>query len=143
MDERLTYDPRSQRFFVNFERLAIKTEEDMALVRAAVTAKLGHLGREVDVILNYDHFSIRPDLDEAYIAMVKDFAGRYYAGVTRYTTSTFLRMKLGRALAKRPLAPHIYDSEQEAPAAARGRCFNIFFTQTRRRAEKLLKDSSD
>jgi len=116
LDERLTYDPRSQRFFVNFERLAIKTEEDIAAVRAAVSAKLGSLGRKVDVILNYDHFSIRPDLEEAYIAMVKDLAGRYYAGVTRYTTSTFLRMKLGRALAARPLAPHIYESEEEARA---------------------------
>jgi len=116
LDERLTYDPRSHRFFVNFERLAIKTEDDIAAVRTAVVAKLSPVGGKVDVILNYDHFSIRPDLEEAYIAMVKDLAGRFYAGVTRYTTSTFLRMKLGRALAERPAAPHIYESEEEARA---------------------------
>ncbi|WP_295438220.1 acyl CoA:acetate/3-ketoacid CoA transferase [uncultured Thiodictyon sp.] len=139
LDERLTYDPRSQRFFVNFERLAIKTEEDIAAVRAAVTAKLGSLGRKVDVILNYDHFSIRPDLEEAYIAMVKDLAGRYYAGVTRYTTSTFLRMKLGRALAARPLAPHIYESEEEARAPLHEDGASSPLTETRRHGEETLK----
>ena len=39
---------------------------------------------------------------------------RYYSGVTRYTTSTFLRMKLGDALKQREVAPHIYESRQEA-----------------------------
>jgi propionate CoA-transferase len=119
LDERLTYDSRANRFFVNFERLAIRTEEDIAAVQTAVCLKLGPVGRKVDVILNYDHFSIRPDLEDAYITMVEDLAGRYYASVTRYTTSTFLRMKLGRGLANRLLAPHIYEAEEEARAGLR------------------------
>ena len=36
------------------------------------------------------------------------------SGVTRYTTSAFLRMKLGDALLKRRVAPHIYESREEA-----------------------------
>ena len=47
-------------------------------------------------------------------ASVKDLVDRYYWGVTRYTTSNFLRMKLGDALAQRGLAPHIYESAEEA-----------------------------
>ena len=43
----------------------------------------------------------------------------YYSGVTRYTTSTFLRMKLGDALQKRDVAPHIYESSKEARQALR------------------------
>jgi len=39
---------------------------------------------------------------------------KYYAEVTRYTTSGFLRMKLGDALEKRGVAPHIYESAAEA-----------------------------
>ena len=39
---------------------------------------------------------------------------QYYADVTRYTTSGFLRMKLGDALEKRGVAPHIYESAAEA-----------------------------
>jgi propionate CoA-transferase len=49
--------------------------------------------------------------------MVKYLIGCYYTGVTRYTTSTFLRMKLGDALQKRELAPHIYESGEEARKA--------------------------
>jgi propionate CoA-transferase len=49
--------------------------------------------------------------------MVKYLVDRYYSGVTRYTTSAFLRMKLGDALQKREVGPHIYESRQEARAA--------------------------
>jgi propionate CoA-transferase len=37
-----------------------------------------------------------------------------YAEVARDTTSGFLRMKLGDALEKRGVAPHIYESAAEA-----------------------------
>ena len=43
----------------------------------------------------------------------------YYTGVTRYTTSAFLRMKIGSALKDRGVAPHIYESRQEAHSALR------------------------
>jgi len=38
----------------------------------------------------------------------------YYWGVTRYSTSSFLRFKLGDALKQRGVAPHIYESAEEA-----------------------------
>jgi propionate CoA-transferase len=37
-----------------------------------------------------------------------------YEGVTRYTTSSFLRLKLGDALKKRGVAAYIYESPEEA-----------------------------
>jgi propionate CoA-transferase len=46
--------------------------------------------------------------------MVSDLVDRFYLGVTRYTTSAFLRAKLGDALKQRALAPHIYESAEEA-----------------------------
>jgi propionate CoA-transferase len=49
--------------------------------------------------------------------MVKYLVDQYYTGVTRYTTSTFLRMKLGDALQRRDVAPHIYESSEEARQA--------------------------
>ena len=33
---------------------------------------------------------------------------------TRYTTSSFMRLKLSEQLSNRGLAPHIYESRQEA-----------------------------
>ena len=49
-----------------------------------------------------------------YSAMVGDLVNRFYSGVTRYTTSSFLRAKLGDALKQRAVAPHIYESSEEA-----------------------------
>jgi propionate CoA-transferase len=37
-----------------------------------------------------------------------------FTGVSRYTTSSFLRMKLGEASEKRGVAPHIFESAPEA-----------------------------
>ncbi|MPN22647.1 hypothetical protein SDC9_170030 [bioreactor metagenome] len=48
--------------------------------------------------------------------MVKGVVERHYHDVTRYTASTFLRMKLGEALAKRQIAPNISGTEAEAKA---------------------------
>jgi propionate CoA-transferase len=71
-------------------------------------------------VVNYDNFSISPELVGPYSDMVKGLVNRYYTGVTRYTTSTFLRMKIGEALQKRKVAPHIYETREEAEAALKG-----------------------
>ena len=44
---------------------------------------------------------------------------RHYLNVARYTTIGFLRAKLGPALAARGVAPHIYETAQEARARLR------------------------
>jgi propionate CoA-transferase len=46
--------------------------------------------------------------------MVHSLSQRFYSGVSRYTTSGFLRIKLGEALERRGLAPHIFESADEA-----------------------------
>jgi propionate CoA-transferase len=51
--------------------------------------------------------------------MVQGLVDRFYHGVTRYTTSSFLRLKLGEALLRRNVAPHIYESAEEARAHLR------------------------
>jgi propionate CoA-transferase len=51
---------------------------------------------------------------DAYSEMVTRLVSQFYGGVTRYTTSSFLRMKLGDALKRRGVAPYIYESPQEA-----------------------------
>jgi propionate CoA-transferase len=44
---------------------------------------------------------------------------KYYTDVSRYTTSAFMRLKLGEALESRGLAAHIYETPQEAMESAR------------------------
>lgn len=112
--ERLTYDPEDNLFFVNFEGLEIKKPEDIEAIRAMVEEKLAPLGQRVRAIVNYDNFTIPPDLLDRYMDMVQGVVTRFYTDVTRYTTSAFLRLKLGDALQCREVAPHIYESQAEA-----------------------------
>jgi len=114
LERRFAFAPEQDIFFINFERLDIRTPQDIADVRAEVEKNLEPLDRKVYAIVNYDGFSIVPELVDAYSAMVKDLVARFYTRVTRYTTSNFLRMKLGDALEGRGVAPHIYESAQEA-----------------------------
>jgi len=50
---------------------------------------------------------------------VEETGDTYFHGVTRFTTSAFMRAKLGSALESRGVAPHIYESEGEAAGAVR------------------------
>jgi propionate CoA-transferase len=111
---RFTYDEQQNLFFVNFERLALRTSADIKAIEKTVENRLSSLDRRVYAIVNYDNFSILPELLDEYSAMVRSLTDRFYSGVSRYTTSGFLRIKLGEALEKRGLAPHIFESADEA-----------------------------
>jgi len=67
------------------------------------------LPQKVQTIVNYDNFSILPELIEPYTAMVDHVVSHYYDKVTRYTTSAFMRVKLGDLLAERSVAPHVFE----------------------------------
>ena len=120
LEDRLTYDSKENIFFVNLEGYSVRSLENILEVKAAVEDKLEPLGKKVYTIVNYDNFNIVPELVEAYTDMVKDVVSRYYISTTRYTTSAFLRMKLGDALAERDVVPHIYDSLAEARKILKG-----------------------
>ena len=114
LEERLTYDPVENLFFVNFEGFAVKTSQEVKQIKEAVESIVAPLDKKVYTIVNYDNFNILPEIIGEYTDMVKFLVDNYYSGVTRYTTSAFLRMKLGDALKKRDVAPHIYESSEEA-----------------------------
>jgi propionate CoA-transferase len=114
LDQRFTYDPQQNLFFVNFERFSVRSRGEIRAIVKAVENKLAPLGRRVYAIVNYDNFSVLPELLDEYSAAVRTLVDRFYSGVSRYTTSGFLRMKLGEALEKRGVAPHIFESAAEA-----------------------------
>ena len=117
LEERLIYHPSENLFFVNFEGHSIRGSQDIQEIRESVEKILAPLGKKVYTVVNYDNFTILPDLVDEYTEMVKYLVNKYYSGVTRYTTSTFLRMKLGDSLKKRGVKPHIYESHEEAQKA--------------------------
>ena len=119
LEQRFSYDPEQNVFFINFERLAIKSIDDIEKVRKTIEAHLAPLNKKVFGIVNYENFTIPTELTDIYGDMVQRLVDRYYYGVTRYTTSSFLRLKLGEALQRRHVAPHIYESAKEARAHLR------------------------
>ncbi len=116
IEDRLIYSPNDNLFFVNFENLYIRSSSEIQKIREIVERILSPVGKKVSTIVNYDNFNIVPELVEEYSEMVK-YVMRFYEKVTRYTTSTFLRMKLGDELKKRNLAPYIYETREEARKA--------------------------
>ncbi len=114
LEQRFSYDPQQNLFFINFEGLTVRSLKDVKRIKKLVEERLGPVNRKVYVIVNYDNFTIVPELLDDYAAMVHDLVERFYSGVTRYTTSAFLRAKLGDAFSLRAVSPHIYESAEEA-----------------------------
>jgi len=119
LEERFTYHSADNVFFINLENYYVKTSGEIQRMKELVEGKLAPLDKKVHTIANYDNFNVSPDLVDEYSDMVKHVT-KFYETVTRYTTSTFLRMKLGDELQKRGVAPHIYESREEARRALAG-----------------------
>ncbi|MCB1940776.1 MAG: acyl CoA:acetate/3-ketoacid CoA transferase [Candidatus Accumulibacter sp.] len=119
MADRLSYDAGKNVFFLNFEGLSVRTPADIERIRQAVDEKLAPVGHKVYAVVNYDRFSIVPELVDDYIEMVKAVVDTYYRNVTRYTSNTFLRAKLGEAFEKRKVAGKSYETAAEAEAHLR------------------------
>jgi propionate CoA-transferase len=114
LEQRLTYSAKRNLFFVNFEGFEVKTVVDIQKIRDEVEARLKPLGRKVPAVVNYDNFSIAPDLMDEYVEMVHFLSERYYSRVTRYTSSAFMRSYFGSALRKGRTEPALYASSEEA-----------------------------
>lgn len=111
---RFSYDPAQNRLFINFEGYALTEPKQIEAIRLEVEQRLAPLGHRVDAVVNYDNFEIVPELLAPYSEMVQGLVERFYDNVTRYTTSSFLRLKLGEALEQRRVAPHIFETRDEA-----------------------------
>lgn len=106
---RFSYDESDNLFFLNFEGLAITSQAQLQNIHQTIDSYLAAVGRRVHVVVNYDNFYIAPDLMDPYVEALRELHDRYYADATRYTTSSFMRLKLGQALEARDVAPHIYE----------------------------------
>jgi propionate CoA-transferase len=114
LEARFAYDAGRNMFFLNMEGVSLVTADDVAAIGTEVGQRLAAIGKKVQMVVNYDNFYLDPALTDDYSSVVRSLAERYYASVTRYTTSSFMRLKLTKKLPHRDLAPHIYESRQEA-----------------------------
>lgn len=112
--DRMQYDARQETLFYNFQGLRVCTKHDVENIHHAVDELCAHLNKKVPVVINYDDFQIDESVIDDYAQMVKMVTDKYYTKVSRYTTSAFMRLKLGGALESRGLSPHIYETRDEA-----------------------------
>jgi propionate CoA-transferase len=114
LEARFIYDADRNIFFLNMEGVSVATPAEAEAIVAEIEKRLAAVNKTVHVAVNYDNFYLAPDLADVYVAAIRSLAERYYESVTRYTTSSFMRLKLSGHLSERGLAPHIYESRQEA-----------------------------
>ena len=92
----------------------MRTMDQIIRIGQLVRERLRDAPGKVYAIVNYDNFTILPELIEPYAKMVKELMDEKYSGATRYTTSAFLRVKLGEALGDEKTSANIYETAEEA-----------------------------
>lgn len=114
LPDRIALDTEGRRLFINFEKMRIRSSDEIARIREQVEKVCAPLGRRVDVIVNYDGFQLDDEVAGDYAAMVADLEARLYRTVTRYSGSAFMRLKLGQTLGGD--APHLFETREAAQA---------------------------
>ena len=114
--QRVSYDAERNILFLNLEGMHVKTRDDVDRVRRVVEEKVQSIGKKVALVVNYDGVTIDAAVADTYAAMVRYMEMHYYTTSSRYTTSAFLRVKLGEALSRRRVAAHIFETSEEAHA---------------------------
>ena len=112
--DRITYDPHRNILFSNLEGMKIRTIEDVEIIRREFEKRCRAIGKRVRLIANYDRFELHPSVEDAYFSTISYLQQRFYQTASRYTTSAFLRLKMGDALTERELAPHVFETKNEA-----------------------------
>jgi propionate CoA-transferase len=115
--ERVSYDEDRNLLFLNLEGWNVRKKSDIDDLTKVLVDACKKAGRRVNAVVNHDGCRIAEDLYDDYAAMIAYMLEHYYASTTRYTTSTFMRLKMQEALSKRGLAPHVFERAAEAHRA--------------------------
>ncbi|WP_281858056.1 acyl CoA:acetate/3-ketoacid CoA transferase [Litoreibacter halocynthiae] len=112
LPDRIAIDPNLGLLFLNFEKMRIRTLDEIKLVERLVAEACVAYGKPVDVVVNYDGFRIDEVLESNWAEMVNGLTERFYRNVSRYSGSAFMRMKLGEVFPD--ARTHIYESSEKA-----------------------------
>jgi propionate CoA-transferase len=108
--ERFTLDAARSMLFIDLTGYRVRREEQVEAVREQVRSMVEPLGRKVKAVIDYDGCVIDPAIAESWFDMVRDVHVRFYDKASRYTTSAFMRLKLGGELRRREMAPHVFET---------------------------------
>jgi propionate CoA-transferase len=113
---RLNYDAERNTIFANFEGIGIRSTDDIESVRRVMETLCERIGHKVSLIVNYDGCRLDDSVVDAYFEMARQLQSRYYSSAMRFTTSSFMRMKLDAALRDQGCASQIFKTHTEATA---------------------------
>ncbi len=114
LEQRTHYNPEANLTFVNFEGLNLAGPEDVAELAAYLDGFFQSIGRQTNVIVNYDNFNLNPNAADAFYTMVRQNTERYFLSSTRYSTNAFFRRQIGAGLATIAMHQKIYRSFDDA-----------------------------
>ncbi|MGH1487465.1 MAG: acyl CoA:acetate/3-ketoacid CoA transferase [Cellvibrionaceae bacterium] len=117
LTERISYDPERNTVFLNLEGYQIRGKEDVNRLEHVVEELFHSTGNRFAMVVNYDGVYIDPLVMDYHAECVARIEKNFYTSCTRYSTGAFLRMKLGKALEKRKVAPHLFESDKQARKA--------------------------
>jgi propionate CoA-transferase len=114
LPDRMEFDERQNTLYLDLGGYRVYTRAEVEAVGDAVRVLAQRVGRRFSAIINYDAIDIAPYMTDAWFTMASEVERDCYDRVSRYTTSAFLRLKLGSALSDRDVAPHVFESRHEA-----------------------------
>ena len=118
LSDRFSLDADRGIMFIDFAGYRVRSVREVEEVRAEVERRCAPLGRKIEAVIVYDGCSIDSAVADAWFDMARDVQARFYEKATRYTTSAFMRLKLGDALTRREMAPHVFETAAEMAASS-------------------------
>ena len=112
LPNRIAFDANTNRLFLNFEKMRVRRRQEIGQVGDLVAQTCAPLADRVDVIVNYDGFRIDETLEAEWARMVEELTKRFYATVSRYSGSAFMRMKLREVFPE--ARTHIFETQEQA-----------------------------
>ena len=116
LEDRLYYDQSENTVYANLSGLSVENQADVDEFGAGMNAFFERIGQKVNLVSNYDGISIAPGVASRFADLAGQLEYDFYLTATRYTTSAFLRQKLGHDLKDRSISPHIFETREEAAA---------------------------
>jgi len=117
MADRLSFDDKRNILFFNLAGYQVRRSEDIDRIERIILEHYHQVGRKFALVANYDGFYIDMLKMDAYAQMISRLEEECYTSSTRYSTSAFLRMKLGRALTARKVSPRLFETDKVAEEA--------------------------
>jgi len=137
LDERISYDSERNTAFLNLEGYRISTKDDVDRIANTIEDLFHSVSKKFAMVVNYDGVFIDPILMDYHAQMVGRVEKEFYTTSTRYSTGAFLRMKLGEALTKRKVSPHLFESDKQARKAL-GKYLEELFENDGRQADNVI-----